>query len=186
MNYAEENEQLLRRIKAGDEAARKEMLHLNIALVRWQANEVLRQNSGPKPRPSYDDFLIVGLDGAWQGILSIHRCKHTNVAGYLLKWIEGAMKKHTAADHPRYRVPDDVMLSQMTGEPECDDTTGMIDVLDAINHACLSDADRQIVQMREAGDTFGAIAKSLCISTSTVSARLREIGERVKIYLKSD
>jgi RNA polymerase sigma factor (sigma-70 family) len=179
------NLELLARILAGDDSARDDLFQANKGLVRTIAGNFNWQ--GPAPKPSYDDLCCYGEEGLNQGCQNVHRIKHSNVCGYLTRWIWGRMLRLSNQNHPLHKIhrkrkgeKKKRYIVNIPDDYESPDEQGVVDLWDLILSCCHDDKDRKIVTLRKQKETNESISKEIGLCESRIAERLQEIEDRLR------
>jgi RNA polymerase sigma factor (sigma-70 family) len=187
------NLELLARLRAGDEAARKELIEKNTLLVGFLVHK-FRDACTLDPRPRVEDLDAIGLLALVEAAHAIP-LSHPHPSGYLATWVRGALKRGVWQEHFRGVVPghravrmaayeghDDPGVYTLPSEPdaEIDHVDNRIDFQDTVDAACRDTVDRKIIEMLVSKYTTREIAAVVKRSQSTVCRRVKRLKKKIR------
>jgi RNA polymerase sigma factor (sigma-70 family) len=204
----EENEAFFKRLVAGDETARAEMIKANMPFVVRIVNDYLKDN--PLNGNYRDDLIAAGflrLVAVVNKITEITEIKNENLTEYIRKAIlheiDSALEKEQCVRVPRTSrarakkngkpiidrkvKPIRCLIDEAEAEygivevedQKSDHRYRAIDMHDLIDSCCEDRVDRIIVKMREDHYTFDEIAKAAGVPAWRIKERLKAIEEKV-------
>lgn len=172
----------------------KTLAENNIELVNTVVRSYLRRN----PNLGYlkDDLISAGYVGLVQASNELETFEPDNVAAYLTSSIKREVEEAAAANVNPVVIPNRTrQRCRADGKSVVERTINrvplealtvtdpgmeMVDVMDAIEAACESDFEKQIIQMRVEGYTLIEIGAKLGCHEGTVCKTLKKIYVRYK------
>jgi len=196
----EKNNEVYERLVKGDETARDEMIHGNLAVVVFRVDAHLRR--APQFKYYRKDMISAGLLALCEAIDTMQRkgqVENANPTGYICTSIEQAIGKLTDEDstivvpqrsqdkarqegkkieHPR-TIGGNAAVA-LASRLHASDPLALVELEEEIRACCRDETDMKIVELRAGGDNDNEIAKALGLGRSTVATRRKDIYERLK------
>jgi RNA polymerase sigma factor (sigma-70 family) len=195
----ERNDLLYQAVKAGDEAAREQMIQENMSLVLTKVKAFLATR--PELKYLRDDLVAAGFIGLTQAVNAMkdHDTDDAyaqNPTGYLNVAILNELT-HLADEESTVSIPwqtqskgrrlgEELRRPEPSGHlPEevvrmAPDHATLIELRDLIESCCTKEHDRRIVALREENHTQAQTAAILGVSVSYVCKRLQAIYARLQ------
>lgn len=196
----EENDELYKRLIAGEKDAKDQMIQGNMALVIVRVKSLLRNT--PQMMYFRDDLISAGLVGLCKAVDKMQKScttKKINPTGYIYTSIDNhlieaideestivvphrtqkrARQNDTIIEKPKFvdRKEADLQFAKLHSA----DRIAEYDCQEEINACCLDELDSKIIEMKITGrHTNAQIARELKVSSSTITVRLKKIRQRL-------